>query len=89
MNVYLDGRLSKPERNSLEHSFEKHVRKVHARGFIKRWKRAGCNYSKSYIQPYLLGIADAKAHSLYKEYNLSSAYNIKEIAHDKLVQFLS
>ncbi|MFA5258964.1 MAG: hypothetical protein WC979_03540 [Candidatus Pacearchaeota archaeon] len=88
MNIYLDGRLNKPERDHLDHSFERHVSKVHARGFIKRWKRADCDCSRSYIQPYLLGVADAKAHSLYEEYNLASAPNIKKISHDKLVQLL-
>jgi len=87
INIYFDGRLDKPERKYTEQLFEKHARKIHARGFIKKW-RPGCECTKSFIQPYLLGVADAKAHSLYQEYDLASNPDVSIITHNKLVQLL-
>jgi hypothetical protein len=89
VNIYLDGRLDMQERKSLEQEFGKHTTKVHAKGFIKRW-RTSCECAKSYVQHHILGIADAKAHSLYEEYQVASkVFNVQEVQHDKLVQLLA
>lgn len=88
INLFFDGRLDIEERNSIEQCLEHFATTIHARGFIKRW-RPGCECSKSYIQPYLLGIADAKAHSLFEEYHLSSPNpELRKLKHDKLVELL-
>lgn len=88
MNLYFDGRLGREERKSLEQEFGKHTARVRARGFIKRW-RPHCECARSYVQPNILGIADAKAHELYEEYGLnSSLVDVGKISHNKLVHLL-
>lgn len=87
IEIYIDGRLNYWERTSIKESLSEYSGSFFVKGFIKHWKR-NCRHIRSYIQPYILGIADSKAHSLYDDYNLASGPDITKITHPKLVQLL-